>query len=235
MKEQYIRNIGPLTQDDQAQLSTKTVLIAGLGGLGGHLLEHMLRVGVGKIIAADGDVFNRSNLNRQLLCTESVIGRKKADIAAQRAAAVNPSVKVVAVPEFITQDNCFCLLQGCDLALDGLDNVPARLILADACSRRGIPLIHGGISGWCAQISVVPPNSGLLDRIYTSGDSQPLPNAGCISPLPALCAAIQAAQAICLLCGRPAPLWGKLLLVDLLHAEQALLPLLPDEEAYVPE
>ena len=230
MFQRYMRNIGPLTPEEQACLSSKTVFIASLGGLGGHLMEHMLRVGVGRIIAADGDAFNCSNLNRQLLCTEDNIGMAKADAAAHRAAIVNPSVTVTAVPQFITEENCVDLLSDSDLVLDGLDNVDTRRILANGCDRRGIPLVHGAVRDWYAQVCVIPPNSNLLDRIYppdTQGDGA----AGCLSPLPALCASVQAAQAILLLCGRKSSLWGKLLLIDLLHAEQALVPLVSGDPA----
>lgn len=230
MTQRYMRNIGPLTLEEQACLSSKTVFIAGLGGLGGYLMEHMLRVGVGRIIVADGDAFNCSNLNRQLLCTESNIGMAKAHAAAHRAASVNPSVTVTTISQFITEENCLDLLSDSDLVLDGLDNIAARRILSHGCDCRGIPLVHGAVRDWYTQICVIPPNSNLLDRIYppdTQGDGA----TGCLSPLPALCASMQAAQAILLLCGRKSPLWGKMLLIDLLHAEQALLPLVPEDSA----
>ena len=224
MEERYVRNLGPLTETEQEALSKKTVFVAGLGGLGGHLVEHLLRLGVGAIVAVDGDTFSPSNLNRQLLSTEDNLGRKKAQAAMERAAAVNPNVRFTAVPDFLTADNCDALLSGCDLALDGLDNVAARRILAAGCDRAGIPLVHGAIRDWYAQVAVIPPGSGLMDRLYPPHVG-PLSPAGCIAPVPAYCAAVQVAQAACLLCGRPASLWGKLLAADLLLAEQDVLPL----------
>lgn len=67
MDERYIRNLGALTEEEYALLRSKTVFVAGCGGLGGYLIEMLLRIGVGEIRAADGDVFEASNLNRQLL------------------------------------------------------------------------------------------------------------------------------------------------------------------------
>lgn len=224
MEERYIRNLGPLTESDQALLATKTVFLAGLGGLGGHLLEHLLRLGVGTVRAADGDAFAPSNLNRQLLSSIPDLGRKKAAVAAARAAAVNPSVRFTAVDAFVTADNCDELLAGCDLALDGLDNVESRRILAAGCDRAGIPLVHGAIGEWYVQAAVIPPGSGLLDRLYPAHLTNLTPG-GCVSPVPAYCAAVQAAQALCLLTGRPAPLWGKLLTADLLSMEQEVFSL----------
>ena len=72
MEERYIRNLGALTEQECALLRTKTVFVAGCGGLGGYLIEMLMRLGVGAIRAADGDVFEASNLNRQ---TEENAGR----------------------------------------------------------------------------------------------------------------------------------------------------------------
>lgn len=224
MEERYLRNLGPLTEDEQALLATKTVLIAGLGGLGGHLLEHMLRLGVGSIVAADGDCFTSTNLNRQLLATHDTLGQKKSLAAARRAAAVNPTVRVTTMSTPVTLQNRDAMLAGCDLVLDGLDNVAARRILAAGCARFGIPLVHGAVRDWYAQVAVIPPGSDLMDKLYPP-HLQEVDPGGSVSPVPAYCAAVQAAQALCLLTGRPAPLWGKLLAADLLQAEQEILPL----------
>lgn len=144
--------------EDSVKLSTKGavslalltggVFIAGLGGLGGWLLEHMLRLGPEFIRAADGDVFDESNLDRQLLSSPLHIGQVKAAAAAERAAFVAPQVRFEAVPEFVTEDNCAELLSGCRLALDGLDSAAARLTLERGCAKLGIPLVHGAVGGW---------------------------------------------------------------------------------------
>ena len=86
MEERYIRNLGALTEQECAQLRTKTVFVAGCGGLGGYLIEMLLRLGVGAIRAADGDVFEASNLNRQLLSSTRNLGRSKAEAAQDRTA-----------------------------------------------------------------------------------------------------------------------------------------------------
>ena len=110
------------------------VFIAGLGGLGGYLLEHMLRLGPGFIRAADGDVFDETNLDRQLLSAPSQLGRPKAEAAAERAKLVAPGLDFEAVSEFLDGENCLRLLRGCALALDGLDNAESRLVLERGCA-----------------------------------------------------------------------------------------------------
>lgn len=189
------------------------VFIAGLGGLGGYLLEHMLRLGPGFIRAADGDVFDETNLDRQLLSAPSQLGRPKAEAAAERAKLVAPGLDFEAVSEFLDGENCLRLLRGCALALDGLDNAASRLVLERGCAQVGIPLIHGAASGLCFEAGVVPPGSGMLARLYPPG--RQAMDRMARGPAVAACAAIQCAQAEQILRGERPTLWGKLLTADL--------------------
>lgn len=189
------------------------VFIAGLGGLGGYLLEHMLRLGPGFIRAADGDVFDETNLDRQLLSVPSQLGRPKAEAAAERAKLVAPGLDFEAVSEFLDGENCLRLLRGCALALDGLDNAESRLVLERGCAEVGIPLVHGAASWLCFEAGVVPPGSGMLARLYPPG--RQAMDRMARGPAVAACAAIQCAQAEQILRGERPTLWGKLLTADL--------------------
>lgn len=189
------------------------VFIAGLGGLGGYLLEHMLRLGPGFIRAADGDLFDETNLDRQLLSAPSQLGRPKVEAAAERAKLVAPGLDFEAVSEFLDGENCLRLLRGCALALDGLDNAESRLVLERGCAEVGIPLVHGAASGLCFEAGVVPPGSGMLARLYPPG--RQAMDRMARGPAVAACAAIQCAQAEQILRGERPTLWGKLLTADL--------------------
>ena len=216
MEERYIRNLGALTEQECAVLRTKTVLVAGCGGLGGYLIEMLLRLGVGTIRAADGDCFEASNLNRQLLSSPLSLGQSKADAAARRAALVNPDVRFVPISQFVMTENAAELIQGCDAVLDALDNIQARRLLAHACAEAGIPLIHGAICAWSAQAAVVMPGDDLIDRIYPEGVS--LSSKASLSFTPPFCAALQTALCTRLLTGRPLET-GHLYVADLLNME----------------
>ena len=189
------------------------VFIAGLGGLGGYMLEHMLRLGPGFIRAADGDLFDETNLDRQLLSAPSQLGRPKAEAAAERAKLVAPGLDFEAVSEFLDGENCLRLLRGCALALDGLDNAESRLVLERGCAEVGIPLVHGAASGLCFEAGVVPPGSGMLARLYPPG--RQAMDRMARGPAVAACAAIQCAQAEQILREERPTLWGKLLTADL--------------------
>ena len=216
MEERYIRNLGALTEEECALLRTKTVFVAGCGGLGGYLIEMLLRLGVGAIRAADGDAFEASNLNRQLLSSPSALGKPKAEAAAERAALVNPDVRFIPIPEFVTGKNAAELIRGCDAVLDALDNIPARRILAHACAEEGVPMIHGAICAWTAQAAVILPGDDLLDRIYPEGVG--LRSKASLSFTPPFCAALQTALCTRLLTGRPLEA-GHLYVADLSDME----------------
>ena len=223
MLERYSRNIPSVSEAEQEALARKRVLVAGCGGLGGCLIEYLARMGVGEITAVDGDVFEPSNLNRQLLSQEALLGVPKARAARERVRAVNSAVTVRAVEVFLDEHNADGLVRGQDLVLDALDNAGARLVLEDACARQGVTIVHGAIQGWFAQAAVAPPGAGVLHRLYAS-PAAPVEKTS-LPFTPAFCAAIQAAEAVKLLCGRPSALEGKLLLADLRRMDWDLLPL----------
>ena len=216
MEERYIRNLGALTEEECLALRGKKVFVAGCGGLGGHIIDMLLRVGIGSISVADGDVFDESNLNRQLLSRTDVLGHSKAEVAALHAAAVNPDVCFTVKAEFVTQDNVTELLSGCDAVMDALDNIPSRKLIKAECDRQGIPYIYGAITGWTAQAAVSLPGDGLLDLLYPTDNVSVSKSS--LSPTPALCAAMQTALCIRLLCGRDVEA-GKLYYFDLLDME----------------
>ncbi len=216
MDERYIRNIPALTPDEQQLFKTKHVLVAGCGGLGGYILEFLLRLGVGKITAVDSDVFDISNLNRQLLAEVPLLGTQKTDAAAARAAAVNPDVVFHTVCTRISESNASTLIADCDVVIDALDNIEGRKYLFAACSKAGIPFIHGAIGGWNVQAAICMPKDSILDTLYPSGVQLTTPSV--LSFTPALCAALQVSLCTQLLCGKPVET-GKLYLYDLLHME----------------
>ncbi len=213
----YSRNLGALTQDEMDSLRLKRACVVGCGGLGGYVIELLARIGIGALTVVDGDSFALSNLNRQLLSTEALIGKGKAEAAFERVHEINSDTCVNAVPMYLTDENADSIVEYHDLVVDALDNISARRILAASCGKLGIPLVHGAISGWCAQITVIAPNSDVFDRIYPAETA--VKRTSSLSFTPALCASIQVAEAVKILIGREASLQSRLLIVDLLTQE----------------
>lgn len=216
MQARYARNIPALSEEECLTLRQKKLLLVGCGGLGGHILEQLARIGVGAIRVVDGDVFEETNLNRQLLSEVPLLGSGKAKAAADRIRRVNPDVMVESAAEFLTEENAAMLLHGCDAVLDALDNIPSRKILAAACAEAGIPYIYGAISGWVAQAGVSMPGDGLIELLYPEGTI--LKDKSVLSFTPALCASLQVSLCVKLLTGRPVET-GTIYHFDLLNPE----------------
>lgn len=217
--ERYLRNHDAISEEDQAFLATKRVLVVGCGGLGGMVIECLARIGVGYLRVVDGDVFEESNLNRQLLSSTMNLGRPKTLAAQQRVMAVNPLVEVDAVQAELTVENARQLLGECDVAVDCLDNIPARLVLQEAAKEAGIPVVHGAVAGWLGRICVIQPGEDLLTLLYPEPDEMRGEErlAGTLSFTAALTASWQSAETVKLLLGKPG-LQGEILEVDLMAA-----------------
>ena len=221
MEQRYLRNIPALTEAECRTLQTKRVLVVGCGGLGGHIIDQLARLGVGALRVVDGDVFEESNLNRQLLSDVSGLGTSKARAAAAHIAGVNPGITVEAVDHHLTAENAAVLVKGCDIVLDGLDNVHSRRLLAAACSAVGVPYVFGAIQGWVAQAAVSLPGDGLIERLFP--EDLELRDKSVLSFTPALCAAVQTALCVKLLVGRPVET-GTIFYFDLLNQEYEVIP-----------
>lgn len=217
--ERYSRNQKSLSSEDQLKLLGSSVIIVGLGGLGGAVTEILARVGVGKLTLVDGDVFEDSNLNRQLLATTKDLGRQKAVVARERVQAINPGVIVQTFPQFLIEENCLELIGEALLAVDCLDNIPDRFVLQSGCRRKIIPLVSAAIGGESGQATIIFPDDTGLSLIY--GREQDAPRRGVEKSLGTLpytavtMAAIECAEVISYLTGRPPVLRNRLLLTDL--------------------
>jgi molybdopterin-synthase adenylyltransferase len=224
----YARNAGSLGIEGQRALHDARVLVAGCGGLGGHLIEGLARLGVGHIVAVDPDSFDESNLNRQLLCSTENLGKPKADEAARRVALINPAATVLALRERIGPANADTLLTGIHIAMDGLDSVSARIALSEACARSGVTFVHAAVAGWYGQASTQAGGFGAtasIARLYAlaagsadRGDEQRLGNQ---AYGPAFAAAIQVAEACKIICGKSPALENRLYTYDLLAMTSA--------------
>ena len=222
MEPRYARNLPALTEAECSLLRTRRVLVVGCGGLGGHILDQLTRIGVGSLRVVDGDVFEETNLNRQLLSQVPLLGTGKAKAAAAHIARVSPQVAVEAVEDYLTEENVHALISGCDIVMDALDNIPSRRILAGACAEAGIPYVYGAIQGWVAQAAVSMPGDHLLDKLFP--EDVTLRDKSVLSFTPALCASLQTALCVKLLVGRPVET-GTVYYCDLLNMEFEAIPM----------
>lgn len=123
-------------------LSKKTVAIFGLGGVGSYAAEALIRVGVGHLIFIDRDEADGTNMNRQLVADLSTLGQKKADVMAERARRIRPDMDAKGIVKFYQPgDGDFIGSLHADFIIDAIDDVPAKVSLAEECDKQGIPEI----------------------------------------------------------------------------------------------
>jgi molybdopterin/thiamine biosynthesis adenylyltransferase len=211
--EKYIRQIMLFGEEGQEKLRTATVFVAGTGGLGSPISTYLAVAGVGKIIIADFDIVDPSNLNRLFLHHERDIGREKVKSAEEKLLSLNPEIKVETIKEKITEENAGSIVPPCDLIIDALDNFDTRHVLNRLAVERKIPLIHGAVSGYRGQVTtIIPGKTPCLFCIFPgSFKKEVFPVLG---TTPGLIGAIQANEAIKCLTGQGKLLENRLLLWD---------------------
>ena len=215
----YQRNLGVISPSEQAKLLQSKVVIIGAGGLGGTILELLTRIGIGKLIIADKDIIVDSNLNRQILSNETNLGQSKTEAAVKRVKEINSSVEIVGHSVFINSDNVKKIIEGAEVVIDALDNLPSRFVLQKACRDLKIPLVHGAIAGFNGQLTTIFPEDKGLELIYGSNTDLPEHGSevelGAPTVTPALIASLEAQEVIKILLKRGKLFRNKLLYLDI--------------------
>lgn len=222
----YQRNRKMLSTEQQHKLFRSCVAVIGCGGLGGYVIEQLARLGVGKIIAIDPDVFEEHNLNRQLLSSPRLLGASKAETARSRVNDINPALNLVAIQEAFDSDNGADLVAGADVVVDAVDNVAARKALDEVCQRLGIPLVHGAIAGWYGHVSTQYPGDEIIGKLYGNADDAPgvEKHLGNPSFTPGAAASFEVAEVCKILSGEGELLRNRKLHIDLLAMETEDVP-----------
>jgi adenylyltransferase/sulfurtransferase len=202
----------------QERLRAARVLVVGLGGLGSPAAMYLAASGIGRLVLADFDAVDLSNLQRQILHTTDRIGLPKAESARKTLAALNPEVELVTVKRSLSPETLPALVADVDLVVDGSDNFATRFAVNAACVGAGKPLVSGAairLEGQVAVFSGKPggpcyqclyPRDGGVDDTCTAN--------GILAPVVGIIGSIQATEAIKVLTGLGEPLYGRLLLLD---------------------
>ena len=142
MKEEILRSAMLLTPEGTLRLKNSNVIVFGLGGVGSYAAEALVRAGVGRLTVVDNDTVALSNINRQLIALHSTVGEYKTDAFARRALDINPELELTLRRDFVLQENINGFeWSSYDYAVDAVDTVQAKLAIAQACARHGVPLI----------------------------------------------------------------------------------------------
>lgn len=129
-------------KDALEKLQNSNVIVFGLGGVGSYTAEALARSGVGQMTVVDKDTVDITNINRQLYALHSTVGRPKADVARERILDINPECKITAVQKmYLPENESEFSLDSFDYIVDAIDCVTAKISLAEAAQRYGVPII----------------------------------------------------------------------------------------------
>jgi adenylyltransferase/sulfurtransferase len=191
--------------------------------LGSPVALYLAAAGVGRLLLADFDAVDLSNLQRQILHTTDRIGMPKADSACLALKALNPGVELVPVKPSLTTERLPELVGQVDLVVDGSDNFATRFAVNAACRAAGIPLVSGAAIRLEGQVTAFSgrPGEPCYRCLYPdegSSDETCSLN-GVLAPLVGIVGSVQATEAIKILTGLGTPLFGRLLLLDAARME----------------
>ncbi|HEU5404209.1 MAG TPA: molybdopterin-synthase adenylyltransferase MoeB [Terriglobales bacterium] len=224
--------------EGQQKLKAARVLCIGAGGLGSPLALYLGAAGVGTLGLVDFDVVDFTNLQRQIIHTQSDVGRPKLDSAEEKLKAINPFVEVRKFETKLTSANALDIFSEFDIIADGTDNFPTRYLVNDACVLTGKPNVYASIFRFEGQASVFATEAGPCYRCLYPEPPPPglVPSCaegGVLGILPGLLGIIQATEVIKLILGSGEPLIGRLLLVDALAMRFRELRLRKDKDCPV--
>ncbi|MEK9720338.1 MAG: molybdopterin-synthase adenylyltransferase MoeB [Quisquiliibacterium sp.] len=204
--------------DAQERLLNGTALVVGAGGLGCPAALYLAAAGLGRILIADDDLVDLTNLQRQILHRESGIGLPKVESARRALAEINPQVEVIALQQRLQDDDLDAAVARCDVVLDCCDNFATRHAVNRACVRHKVPLVSGAAIRFDGQLAVFDPRQHKApcyhclfpqDREFEEVRCAVM---GVFAPLTGIIGTMQAAEALKIVGGFGAPMQGLLLL-----------------------
>ena len=164
--EEYTKNMGSINESEFKLIRNTNVLLIGVGGLGGFIASSLVRLGVRNITIIDFDVFEKSNLNRQIFSNVSTLGKMKVDVVKSALLKINPNIIVNAISGKFDETIDSKIIDGVDIVFDAVDNISTKIFIEEFCLKFNKPFIHGAIAGWYGQVGIILPGSNILKEIY---------------------------------------------------------------------
>lgn len=224
ISESNFQNLQYSFDNLKQSLARAKVLIVGTGGLGCPAALSLTKAGIGTIGLIDFDNVELSNLNRQILHTTSKIGLLKVESAKQALKMINPDIHVDIYPTSFSRENALDIINNYDIIIDGLDNLPTRYLLNDACFFGKKPLIEAGALAFYGQVTTIVPSDSpcyrcIFPESTTSHSAPSCSEIGVLGPVPGLMGVLQAVEALKIIMGVNLSLKGRLLMYDALETD----------------
>lgn len=218
-RQMMLPNFG---EEAQKKLKSSTVLVTGVGGLGGTAALYLAVAGIGKLILVRGGGLRLDDMNRQVLMTDDWVGEPRVLKAKATLQSINPDVEIATVYDYITADNVDELVQSADIALDCAHNFTERNLLNEACVRWQRPMVEAAMNDMEAYLTtIVPYQTGCLSCLFPEKPDWDRRGFGVLGAVSGTLACLTALEAIKLLTGFGSPLLSQLLTMDLGRLEFA--------------
>jgi adenylyltransferase/sulfurtransferase len=207
--------------DAQQRLLDSTALVVGAGGLGCPAALFLASAGMGRIVLADADTVDLTNLQRQILHRESTVGWPKVESARRTLAEINSTIEIVTLAQRLTGGALEDAVAGSTVVLDCCDNFETRHAVNRACVKAGVPLVSGAAIRFDGQLAVFDPRrpeSPCYHCLFPEGQETEevrCATMGVFAPLTGIVGTMQAAEALKIAGAFAAPMVGQLLLIDL--------------------
>lgn len=166
------RQKGILNKKEQLKLKDSVVTVIGCGGIGGAVIEMLARMGVNHLKIVDKDVFDYSNINRQLMSSIDHVGRPKTEVTKETIQSINPFVDIDVFNTELDESNVEEIVEGSNIVVDALDNLKTRIITSRKAMELKVPFVHGAIHGTMGQVTTFThdtPNYEETFRLNSSG------------------------------------------------------------------
>ena len=212
-RQMVLPQVGP---EGQARLGAATVLVVGAGGLGSPVLQYLCAAGVGRLLIADPDRVEESNLHRQPLYRMSDLGEPKAAAAAAALRLLNPQVTVEGFAVRLTPANAPSWVARAELIIDAADSLAVSYILSDECLRRGKPLVSASVLGLAGYVGAfcggAPSYRALFPEMPRQAGS--CAQSGVLGSAVGVMGTLEAHLSLALLLKLTPPVLGQLISVD---------------------
>lgn len=218
-RRRYARNISveSIGADGQLRLLNSSVFVLGCGALGSVAATYLAGAGVGRIVIADFDTIDMSNLQRQTHYGESDAGQPKVAVLAKRLREINSEITVVEVNALVNRDEARRLFADCDFIVDASDNPDTKYMIDSVCAEIGKPYAIGGVLGMNGQVMTHVEGSARYSDFFAESAGAgytPCSIGGVIGPVAGVVGSLEALEAIKYLAGCDGLLTDRLLIID---------------------
>ncbi|MEO1373989.1 MAG: ThiF family adenylyltransferase [Rivularia sp. (in: cyanobacteria)] len=211
-RQMTLPNFGELAQK---RLKSATVLVTGVGGLGGTAALYLAVAGVGRLILVRGGDLRLDDMNRQILMTDDWVGKPRVFKAKETLQAINPDIEIETIHDYINPENVDSLVQSSDMALDCAHNFTERNLLNEACVRWRKPMVEAAMDSMEAYLTtIIPGVTPCLSCLFPEKPDWDRRAFSVLGVVSGTLACLTALEAIKLITGFSQPLLSQLLTID---------------------